>query len=220
MPISKSASCLSSISNGSRSFIATVATRGYRTEAVTDTILRRMPDYVNYICPQFAETDINFQRVPTVDTSNPFIARWIPTPDESMVVIRLKNPRGIDFPYLLSMIHNSFMSRANSIVIHGAKLDLAMQLILTPLILQLDRTQEAHGMTVRRFIFCRRAVPMFHTRKWPMLSASWPWTRLKKQNRVISACRWVWPRRNAASRDQYVGNLFMTIQARNIERRL
>jgi phosphoribulokinase len=111
--------------------------RGYSAEAVTDTILRRMPDYVNYICPQFAETDINFQRVPTVDTSNPFIARWIPTPDESMVVIRLKNPRGIDFPYLLSMIPNSFMSRANSIVIHGSKLDLAMQLILTPLILQL-----------------------------------------------------------------------------------
>jgi phosphoribulokinase len=111
--------------------------RGYTAEAVTDTILRRMPDYVNYICPQFSETDINFQRVPTVDTSNPFIARWIPTPDESMVVIRLKNPRGIDFPYLLSMIPHSFMSRANSIVIHGAKLDLAMQLILTPLILQL-----------------------------------------------------------------------------------
>ena len=111
--------------------------RGYSTEAVTDTILRRMPDYVNYVIPQFAETDINFQRVPTVDTSNPFIARWIPTPDESMVVIRLKNPRGIDFPYLLSMIPNSFMSRANSIVVHGAKLDLAMQLILTPLILQL-----------------------------------------------------------------------------------
>ena len=111
--------------------------RGYTTEAVTDTILRRMPDYVNYIIPQFSETDINFQRVPTVDTSNPFIARWIPTPDESMVVIRLKNPRGIDFPYLLSMIQGSFMSRANSIVIHGSKLDIAMQLILTPMIMQL-----------------------------------------------------------------------------------
>jgi len=111
--------------------------RGYSTEAVTDTILRRMPDYINYICPQFTDTDINFQRVPTVDTSNPFIARWIPTPDESMVVIRFRNPRGIDFPYLLSMIPHSFMSRANSIVIHGNKLDLAMQLILTPLIMQL-----------------------------------------------------------------------------------
>jgi phosphoribulokinase len=111
--------------------------RGYSTEAVTDTVLRRMPDYIHYICPQFSETDINFQRVPTVDTSNPFIARWIPTPDESMVVIRFRNPRGIDFPYLLSMIPASIMSRANSIVIHGSKLDLAMQLILTPLILQL-----------------------------------------------------------------------------------
>ena len=111
--------------------------RGYSTEAVTDTILRRMPDYINYICPQFTLTDINFQRVPTVDTSNPFIARWIPTPDESMVVIRFKNPRGIDFAYLLAMIPGSFMSRANSIVIDGAKLDLAMQLILTPMILKL-----------------------------------------------------------------------------------
>ncbi|NOT71457.1 MAG: phosphoribulokinase [Hyphomicrobium sp.] len=113
------------------------AIRGYTTEEVTAAILRRMPDYVKYICPQFTETDINFQRIPTVDTSNPFIARWIPTPDESMVIIRFKDPRGIDFAYLLSMIHDSFMSRANSIVIPGGKLDLAMQLILTPLILQL-----------------------------------------------------------------------------------
>ncbi|ADH87758.1 Phosphoribulokinase [Ancylobacter novellus DSM 506] len=111
--------------------------RGYSTEAVTDTILRRMPDYVNYICPQFTHTDINFQRVPTVDTSNPFIARWIPTADESIVVIRFKSPRGIDFPYLLSMIQGSWMSRANSIVIPGGKLDIAMQLILTPMILHL-----------------------------------------------------------------------------------
>lgn len=111
--------------------------RGYSTEAVTETILRRMPDYVRYICPQFTETDINFQRIPTVDTSNPFIARWIPTPDESMVVIRFRRPQGIDFAYLLAMIDSSFMSRANSIVIPGGKLDLAMQLILTPMIMQL-----------------------------------------------------------------------------------
>lgn len=111
--------------------------RGYSQDAVMDTILRRMPDYIEYICPQFSRTDINFQRVPTVDTSNPGIARWIPTPDESMVVIRFANPYGIDFPYLLSMIKNSFMSRANSIVIPGNKQDLAMQLILTPMIMQL-----------------------------------------------------------------------------------
>jgi phosphoribulokinase len=118
--------------------------RGYSTEAVTDTILRRMPDYVRVICPQFTQTDINFQRVPTVDTSNPFITRWIPTPDESMVVIRFRNPRGIDFSYLISMIHDSFMSRANSIVIPGNKLDLAMQLILTPMILRLAGSKHKH----------------------------------------------------------------------------
>jgi phosphoribulokinase len=108
--------------------------RGYSTEAVTETILRRMPDYLEHICPQFTRTDINFQRVPTVDTSNPLIARFIPTPDESIVVIRFRDPSGIDFPYLVSMIHDSYMSRANSIVIPGGKLDLAMQLILTPMI--------------------------------------------------------------------------------------
>ena len=108
--------------------------RGYSTEAVTYTILRRMHAYVHCICPQFTETDINFQRVPVVDTSNPLVARWIPTADESLVVIRFKDPHGIDFPYLVSMIHDSWMSRANSIVIPGGKLDLAMQLILTPLV--------------------------------------------------------------------------------------
>jgi phosphoribulokinase len=111
--------------------------RGYSTEAVVDTILRRMPDYVNYITPQFSQTHINFQRVPTVDTSNPFIAMDIPTLDESFVVIRFRNPKGIDFPYLLSMVHDSFMSRPNIIVVPGGKMELAMQLIFTPLLLRL-----------------------------------------------------------------------------------
>ncbi|MFO1406679.1 MAG: phosphoribulokinase [Steroidobacteraceae bacterium] len=117
-------------------------TRGYSTEAVVDTILRRMPDYVNYICPQFSRTHINFQRVPTVDTSNPFIAKDIPTPDESFLIIRFANPRGIDFPYLLSMIHDGFMSRPNTLVVPGGKLPLAMQIILTPLILRLMDTKK------------------------------------------------------------------------------
>jgi len=120
------------------------AERGYTSEEVMGTILRRMPDYIHYICPQFSQTNINFQRVPTVDTSNPEVARWIPTPDESMVVIRFADPHGIDFSYLLAMIRDSFMSRANSIVIPGNKTDLAMQLILTPLIMQLiERKQRA-----------------------------------------------------------------------------
>ena len=118
--------------------------RGYSTEAVTDTILRRMPDYVNYICPQFEHTHVNFQRVPMVDTSNPFISRDIPSPDESLVVIRFANPKGIDFQYLLSMVHDSFMSRANTIVVPGGKMELAMQLIFTPFIWRMvERQQQA-----------------------------------------------------------------------------
>jgi phosphoribulokinase len=111
--------------------------RGYSQDAVVDTILRRMPDYVNHICPQFSRTHVNFQRVPTVDTSNPFIAKDIPSADESLVVIRFANPKGIDFPYLLSVLHNSWMSRPNNIVVPGGKMGLAMQFIFTPMVLRL-----------------------------------------------------------------------------------
>jgi phosphoribulokinase len=110
--------------------------RGYSTEAVTDTILRRMHDYVHYITPQFSRTDINFQRVPTVDTSNPFIARDIPTADESFVVIRFKDPKKleVDFNYLLNMLKDSFMSRRNTIVVPAGKMGFAMEIILAPII--------------------------------------------------------------------------------------
>lgn len=115
------------------------AKRGYSAEAIVDTILRRMPDYVNYITPQFSRTDINFQRVPTVDTSNPFIARDIPTADESFVVIRFRDPKkfDIDFPKLLAMLKDSFMSRRNSIVVPGGKMVLAMEIIFGPIIHEL-----------------------------------------------------------------------------------
>ena len=120
--------------------------RGYSTEAVTDTILRRMPDYVHYIVPQFEHTHVNFQRVPVVDTSNPFISREIPSADESLCVIRFRNPKGIDFPYLLNMINNSWMSRANTIVVPGGKMELAMQLIFTPFIWRMmERRSRALG---------------------------------------------------------------------------
>ena len=117
------------------------AQRGYSAEAIVDTILRRMDDYVHFITPQFSRTDINFQRVPTVDTSNPFIARDIPTPDESFIVIRFRDPDGTDFPYLLNMITDSFMSRPNTIVVPGSKMGFAMELILAPRIHQLIETK-------------------------------------------------------------------------------
>jgi phosphoribulokinase len=113
------------------------SSRGHSHEEVVATILRRMPDYIEHICPQFSRTDVNFQRVPNVDTSNPFIARHIPTLDESTLVIRFRDPHGIDFSYLLAMLHDSYMSRPNTIVVPGGKMELAMQLIFTPMILRL-----------------------------------------------------------------------------------
>ncbi len=115
--------------------------RSYSIEAVTDTILRRMHDYVHYVTPQFSQTHVNFQRVPVVDTSNPFVARDIPTLDESLFVIRFRDPKGIDFPYLLTMIHDSFMSRPNCIVVPGGKMEMAIRLVVTPLL---------HAMMERR----------------------------------------------------------------------
>jgi len=112
------------------------AQRGYKPKDVTKTILRRMEDYVNVITPQFSETDINFQRVPLVDTSNPFIARDVPTQDESLVIIRFSDHHkfSVDFRYLLAMIRDSFMSRYNSIVIPGGMMGLAMEIIFRPII--------------------------------------------------------------------------------------
>ena len=105
----------------------------YVPEAVDD-----MAECCSIIAEEFGETDINFQRVPTIDTSNPFICRNIPTPDESFVIIHFRKGArekwGIDFSYLLSMIHDSFMSSPTSIVVNGGKMGFAMELILTPII--------------------------------------------------------------------------------------
>jgi len=108
--------------------------RGHSREAVTASIVRSMEDYISFITPQFSRTHINFQRVPTVDTSNPFSAKAIPTLDESFVVIRFREVSNVDFPYYLSMIDGSFMSRMSTMVVPGGKMGLAMELILTPLI--------------------------------------------------------------------------------------
>ncbi|AYA66249.1 MULTISPECIES: phosphoribulokinase [unclassified Alteromonas] len=109
--------------------------RGHSREAVMSSIVRGLDDYFQYITPQFSRTHVNFQRVPTVDTSNPFSAREIPTQDESFVVVRFRREmKNVDYPYLLQMIDGAFMSRINTLVVPGGKMGLAMELILTPLI--------------------------------------------------------------------------------------
>lgn len=108
--------------------------RGHSREAVTASIVRSMEDYISFITPQFSRTHINFQRVPTVDTSNPFSAKVIPSLDESFVVVRFREVKNVDFQQYLRMIDGSFMSRVNTLVVPGGKMGLAMELILTPLI--------------------------------------------------------------------------------------
>jgi phosphoribulokinase len=120
--------------------------RGYSIESVTQTILRRMYDYVHYITPQFSRTHVNFQRVPTVDTSNPFVVREVPLPEESFVVVRMADAERLNVPYLLAMIEDSFQSRPDTIVVPGTKMEYAMRLILTPIIRELvDAGRKARG---------------------------------------------------------------------------
>lgn len=113
-------------------------TRGYTAEEVVRVIRSRMDDYIEYITPQFRHTHINFQRVPLVDTSNPFMAREVPTMDESMVVIRIKKniilKYDIDLVWLKQMIEGSFITRRNTLVIPGPKFQLAMEIIITPVL--------------------------------------------------------------------------------------
>ncbi len=111
--------------------------RGHSREAVMDSVVRSMEDYINYITPQFSRTHLNFQRVPTVDTSNPFAAKGIPSLDESFVVIHFRNLEGIDFPWLLAMLQGSFISHINTLVVPGGKMGLAMELIMLPLVQRL-----------------------------------------------------------------------------------
>lgn len=121
--------------------------RGHSRESVAQSIVRSMDDYIHHIVPQFSRTHINFQRVPTVDTSNPFSAKDIPSMDESFVVIRFRGIPNPDFSYYLQMIDGSFMSRINTMVVPGGKMGLAMELILTPLIERLMEQKRAAQST-------------------------------------------------------------------------
>ncbi len=98
-----------------------------------ETILRRLDDYLHYIVPQFGLTDINIQRMPLVDTSNPFIARDVPIPEESILIIHLRDPSRHDVPGLLRRIPGARMSRPGTLMVPGGKLKLALDVICAPL---------------------------------------------------------------------------------------
>lgn len=104
------------------------------TDETVETILRRMDDYIHYIVPQFGLTDINIQRMPLVDTSNPFIARDVPGPDESITILHFRDRKRYDFPNMLKRIPGARMTRPTTMVIPGGELRLALEVICAPIL--------------------------------------------------------------------------------------
>jgi phosphoribulokinase len=112
-------------------------------EEAVETILRRMDDYIHYIVPQFGLTDINIQRIPLVDTSNPFIARDVPTASECAFVVHFRDRERHDFIDLLSRIPGAQMTRATTMLIPGGVLCHALEDICTPILTNLLEKRRA-----------------------------------------------------------------------------
>lgn len=103
-------------------------------EETVETILRRMDDYIHYIVPQFGLTDINIQRMPLVDTSNPFIARDVPVAEESLCIIHFRDRSRHDFVDMVKRIPGARMTRPTTLVIPSGKLRLALEVICAPIL--------------------------------------------------------------------------------------
>ena len=117
---------------------------GKRSPAETvETILRRMDDYIDYIVPQFGVTDINIQRIPLVDTSNPFIARDMPNESECALVVHFRYRDRHDFADLLRRIPGAQMTRATTMLIPGGKLGHALEVICAPILAALVEQRRA-----------------------------------------------------------------------------
>jgi phosphoribulokinase len=118
--------------------------RGYLAEEVRRTILRRMPDYVDHIVPQYSRTDVNFQRVPLVDTSNPLEVREIPRPEESLVVIHFNDHSRVraDFELLLAELPGAFQSHPQTVVVPGLQQERALELIIRPAVTALMQRRD------------------------------------------------------------------------------
>lgn len=108
--------------------------RLFTAEKVTEQILHQMQDYIHFIVPQFSLTDINFQRMPVVDTSNPFDVPLVPNDDESVLVVSFREPQKHDVAYYADCIEGAMLTRRNSLVIPGSGMDHALDVICSPLI--------------------------------------------------------------------------------------
>ncbi|MCC6202539.1 MAG: phosphoribulokinase [Gammaproteobacteria bacterium] len=121
------------------------AVRGYSAEDATQAILRRMADYVHYICPQFSRTDVNFQRVPLIDTSNPFVADVIPGGEECLLVIHLRNQArlGIGAGQLRRSLSGARLSGPDTLHVPATEYQRAVELVCGPAIERLIQRRRA-----------------------------------------------------------------------------
>jgi phosphoribulokinase len=110
--------------------------RGYSHSDIIATIVRRMPDYATFVAPQFSRSDINFQRVPIVDTSNPFDLQEIPDSHESVVIVHIRRPEKftLSIDELRERIDSSFNLKPNQLVMPAEKMAFAMEVLLAPVI--------------------------------------------------------------------------------------
>ncbi len=65
--------------------------RGYSKNEVKKLIIKRLPDYLEYICPQFSRTDANLERIPLVDLADPFKTKSIPADKNSIYMLSIKD---------------------------------------------------------------------------------------------------------------------------------
>ena len=103
-------------------------------EQTTEHIVQQLQDYIHFIVPQFSLSDINFQRMPVVDTSNPFDLDRVPADYESVLVVSFREPDKHDVASYARRIPRARLSGRKSLLIPGGQLQHALDVICAPII--------------------------------------------------------------------------------------
>lgn len=122
--------------------------RPYSVGQVRDVIMERMDDYIEYIVPQFHRTHVNFQRIPLVDTSDPFstqteVAPMGPAPEDSLVITHVRHKDIEDLSKIVDQIEGAWLQNDTTMICSGTQMVKAMDIIMTPIIQSLIAKKRA-----------------------------------------------------------------------------
>ena len=122
--------------------------RPYTVEQVRDTIMERMDDYMEVIVPQFHRTHVNFQRIPLVDTSDPFstqteVAPMGPAPEDSLIITHVRHKDVEDLSLIVDQIEGAWLQNETTMICSGTQMVKAMDIIMTPIIQDLIAKKRA-----------------------------------------------------------------------------